>query len=360
MNLNDPCPRLRPNHRVPSWPAAIVDLAATARVFDLISDVAPKSLLGLVSLANGYYLRQRNARQADALMKKVWKNGRPEFISPSSLARVAKTPVDDPSAWNKILQTLLTRENPEMDLPEPEHLMLAGVQVGLALGDFPSAVKSLEVHLTSLAHETRFVATRLAAWSGRKLRRPKMHPFTEYCVAFEPTPEGWLRKALQPVIDQTASVVLHYPQAWHLGSWSWAGWGFGREADQTLRELAMAAGPRSKDGVLQGDAALYATTIKVFTKEPEKPFDVAGAFYLYIENLNEGTHLADYRAGRNPRQLARLAFEFAYRMGLRAPSSHPRTVSLQDRRIWAGGLLDCYGFGGGGKADKSKKGANST
>lgn len=342
MNRTDAPPRRRPHPFLPSWPGAIVDLAATARVFDLIRDQAPQSLLGLVSVANGFHLRRTNPREAKALLRSVWRAGRPEFICPRSLTGVAKKRLDDPTKWNTVLRSLLKRENPNIELPESEHLMLAGVQVGLTLDDFPRAARQLEEHLQALDHETRFVATRLAAWSGRKLRRPRMHPFTEYCVSFEPAPEAWLRQALKPAIDRTAAVVLHFPQPWHLGSWSWSGWGFARTAAFATTAKAIAASPRSKSGVLQGDAALYASTVGAVSKgnKDDEPVDILQALFLYLEQLDQGKPLADYRARRHPRHLARLAFEFAYRMGLHAPPTHARTVSTYDRQIHFTRILD--------------------
>jgi hypothetical protein len=202
---------------------------------------------------------------------------------------------------------------------ETQLRILHGIRSGLVVTrESPATAQKIEEYTKTLWVENRFLSQCLYAWSYHDWE-PFGPPFVEYtasCYDFGSVAQRVIRKAVAEIYPVARALT----NPWSFSFWVQMGWNGGRNfaghQPGECKALLTEAGPKG----LQSCQQLYQRCV-LGTARSDGEVQVEPATLRYIGEYADTDLARCYCTGREPRRLARVAFDFAFWMGIFA--SHP-------------------------------------
>ena len=250
-------------------------------------------------------------------------------------AQALASEVSDDEAWVTSLARNLWRRisqatNMSTRSEERQNLITA-ISMGLEAGTRQAGLTELiSRRASNLGDESRFLAWLLFNWARNDFR-PFAEPFVEYVLAYYVS-LPIERRVVSVEVRETLVCSNLLADPWRLSFWVEQAWTRGRrfveKHPDVLKQLLIESPQRNREYTLM----LYRTLV-LDAKEPTGRVDIERATLAFFSLTEDGGCAAEYCAGRQPRKLTRLAFDFAFWMGIVSaialplrinnPSDHP-------------------------------------
>lgn len=199
--------------------------------------------------------------------------------------------------------------------------ILHGIRIGLTVArESPETAAKIREHIGTLWVENRFLSTLLYRWSDHDWE-PHSRPFVEFMGSYyEPgsVEQRVLGGSVAAILP--AAKLLTHP--WSLSFWVAAGWNGGRKFVESEPETLRALLAEAPKDTLQGCHRLYQKYV-VGGADPDGEVRIERATLRFIGELAEPDLARCHCTGREPRRLARVAYDFAFWMGIFSAHSIP-------------------------------------
>ena len=298
------------------------NLARFAIDFGLkINDDFP-SRLATIGFVNAVLLGLQDAKAADELDELLAAD---DILSTAELQGALPTFTKDFSgqgSWTADVHRFLLQQwrlssdnHPGLKpLLELQLRILHGIRFGLALGPEcqETAQKVAELSQT-LWVENQFLSRRLIAWA-RQGWKPSSPAFNEFTASFY-NPGSLERAFLTEAVAAVLPAALHLNQPWELSFWTETGWNCGRRFAQShlkdCKALLEETGPEN----VKACHDLYQAHV-LGTARSDGELQIERATLSYFAAFNDGSYARVYCSGREPRRVARIAFDFTFWMAI--------------------------------------------
>jgi hypothetical protein len=197
---------------------------------------------------------------------------------------------------------------------QPACAILGAVHVGLRVSRTqPETAKRLAELWGRLTREIQFLTTRLPTWSGNGLR-PRHAPFVEF-VAFCYPRHPIERQVMCTEILEVLPVAEHSSDPWDARLWMTLGWAKGRAFARGYSEMCRKLLEEAPADELRTCHRLYEEFV-LGTALPGGEIRIERATLAYFAGVQDGGYARLYCSGEQPRFIARVAFDFAFWMGI--------------------------------------------
>jgi len=244
------------------------------------------------------------------------------------VAQSLASEVSDDDAWVTSLARNLSRHiSQATDIAtrstEAQQIITA-ISVGLEAGARQAELTDLVSRRVSiLGDESRFLAWLLFNWAHNDFR-PFAEPFEEYVLAYYPD-LPIERRVFRVEARETLVCAKLLPDPWRLSFWVEQAWTRGRRFVEKHPDVLKQLLIESPQGNREYTLKLYRSLV-LGANEPSGRVDIERATLAFFALTEDGGCAAEYCAGRQPRKLTRLAFDFAFWMGILSAMPLPNQV----------------------------------
>ena len=307
------------------------NLAIFAEEFGIKADDNLPRRLAVIGFANGIVLGVHEAADAARLEAILEADAVPRAVEIAGAGASFADEYVDQTDWTaevgRILgqRWVLSADNGSgIGYPAEVRLRtLQGVRFGLAVArEKPETAGAIFERVKVLPFENRFLSGRLIYWSDRSWV-PTGKPFIEFVG-------NWYKAGSveQEVISGAVAEVYPIAKAlgnpWSLPFWAETGWNggrlFARNRPGHCKWVLEDAGEGYLEGYLEGCRKLYQRYI-VGTARADGAIQLERATLCYLGEHRDGDVARWVCTGREPRHIARTAYDFTYWMGIF--SAHP-------------------------------------
>ena len=189
-----------------------------------------------------------------------------------------------------------------------------GLAVGLEVAASHAELAELIFKRTcQLGDENRFLAARLVNWTGNGFR-PRVAPFIEFLAGLYLN-QPIERDVICPEAEEALACAQLLPDPWRLAFWVEQAWTRGRRFSQkqpgVLRQMLIEAPQANREFTLK----LYRELV-LNAADANGRVDIERATLAFFGRSEGGRCAVEYCTGDQPRKLARLAFDFAFWIGI--------------------------------------------
>ena len=298
--------------------------------FGIVRDADFAKRSSVIAFTNAVVFTKGKPDETAKLLEIVAPTGSDRGVIGSAAAALV-TEVPDDDSWVSKLRERLSlhwaqyQKTPLTDALHQETIfgMAVGLEVGASYGELAGMIFK---RTCRLGDEDRFLASRLVNWAGNGFR-PRVAPFIEFVAGLY---LNWPieRDVICPEAVEALACAQLLPDPWRLSFWVEQAWSRGRRFAErrpnSLRQMLVEATQANREFTLK----LYRELV-LNAAAASGRLDLERSTMAYFARCESGRPAVEYCAGDQPRKLARLAFDFAFWMGILSALPLPDECLLQ-------------------------------
>ncbi len=306
------------------------DLARFALEFGVVINESFGPRLATIGLTNGVLLGLHDPTNAVRLEKLLATESvpPPEELAGVTPALIAAFPgqadwTHEISCFLRQRWQLSTEAVPTIEPGlETRMRILHGIRLGLVVTrESPETAQKLEDQTKALWVEHRFLSHCLYAWSDHDWA-PFGPPFVEFTATCY-GPRTVERQVMRKAVAEVYPIAKALNNPWDFSFWVETGWNGGRNFVRNHPDDCQALLEEAGPGGLKSCQQLYERCV-LGTARSDAEVQIERATRRFIGDYADVDLARCYCTGREPRRLARVAFDFAFWMGIFA--SYPVPV----------------------------------